>query len=748
MAGCSKDDCEVQVCARLRARSGQAPCKPLLLHELPKVQAKEVAGSEVENVLRYRKTANGREYFLIHWANRPEEEATWEPLEHLSESCTEWIAKARAVFAFRSLVEKISTQSSADEGQIYDLCDTGEPQRLARGVPSDLEAESHGRKRGVERIPMQKIGKFVAPRKAERAAPKRPRAFDGEIEDCRPGVRIKKRRVQEDRDHQVPRDVGVRVVREEKRRRMEVGGRADNEEKRRRMDVAGRADNKDDLADQPLSDSEYEVWHVNSNDVPPAYRDAAPVTPPLEEDFRRSKRVRRDRLDEENFRFSKRPRKDRVDDGESWARFRLKERADVEEDRGHRTPGARLRPAPAARQAPQAFTDNNANKSPPRLVPAIKASTAGAAIKVSTAGANNQPEISLRGFRCMCGKTEKVNEIQRDRIAVCHMCRNASHLGCVLTSLDTDELKPDYVCPPCRLERVDEFHPAMGEGLVVVAYSTPSADPIRLAFTANTPLWKYEGYSVHFRSVNCGVTNLTGPAWPHTAEGFLNGRQCMSVAAPKHLRQRREQCYNLGPLLTNGSNELELKYTHKPDTPSDEPIPKFCIGIVLTKPRSVVNTLRKIHTLSFETESSSKERLRRIIAKASDDNDVSANKSFGRTLNPLCPVSLCLIEDAAIGKSCNHIQVFDLNSYVKVNQRMRSLHKRWTCPVCSLPLRPDDVVLDPFTQGILDEIRERDDVQAVVFDQDCSWSIITKRKEVVEAAVEKEDVSLLDSEPE
>merc|ERR1712048_1311506 len=104
--------------------------------------------------------------------------------------------------------------------------------------------------------------------------------------------------------------------------------------------------------------------------------------------------------------------------------------------------------------------------------------------------------------------------------------------------------------------------------------------------------------------------------------------------------------------------------------------------------------------------------------------------NFGRMLKPLCPVSLCPIEEAAIGKHCNHVQVFDLQPYIAVNQRMRSLDKRWTCPVCSLPLRPDEVILDPFAQGILDTLRGDEDlVEAIIFNEDCSWSTISAVKE-------------------
>jgi len=75
------------------------------------------------------------------------------------------------------------------------------------------------------------------------------------------------------------------------------------------------------------------------------------------------------------------------------------------------------------------------------------------------------------------------------------------------------------------------------------------------------------------------------------------------------------------------------------------------------------------------------------------------------------------------------VQVFDLQAYVAVNQRMRSLDKRWTCPVCAVPLRPDDVILDPFAQGILDTLRGDEDlVEAVVFNENCTWSTISTTK--------------------
>merc|ERR1712194_284248 len=135
-----------------------------------------------------------------------------------------------------------------------------------------------------------------------------------------------------------------------------------------------------------------------------------------------------------------------------------------------------------------------------------------------------------------------------------------------------------------------------------------------------------------------------------------------------------------------------------------------------------------------ETVKSGRSRVERLLAQvaqveAGQEDECKVTGTFGRTFRPLCPMSLCPIEEAAIGRSCHHVQVFDLQSYIAVNQRMRSLDKRWTCPICSLGLRPDDIILDPFAQGILDTMRgEEDLVESIVFNEDCTWSTVSAEK--------------------
>merc|ERR1712136_335145 len=87
-------------------------------------------------------------------------------------------------------------------------------------------------------------------------------------------------------------------------------------------------------------------------------------------------------------------------------------------------------------------------------------------------------------------------------------------------------------------------------------------------------------------------------------------------------------------------------------------------------------------------------------------------------------------EDEVVGRNCAHVQVFDLQSYITVNQKMPSLDKRWTCPICSKELRPNDVVIDPFAQEILDSLKgEEENIDSVLFNDDLSWATISVEKD-------------------
>jgi len=388
---------------------------------------------------------------------------------------------------------------------------------------------------------------------------------------------------------------------------------------------------------------------------------------------------------------------------------------------------------------------------PPK--PAVRSAGAGAAnAEGRTEFAVTPAKPPSREMKCICGNTDKLHGSPKDKsLVVCKMCNCSLHPNCVTGALNR-AVPESYVCPPCRVERVDEFHPPVGAGLLRYSYAA-SSSTLSLSFTAQAAQWRKQLWAVHLRAVSLTGADLGGPAWPHKVQGKLNGRQCVAIDPPKHLHVRREQCYNLTPLLRPGGNTLELRFTPNPDAPRDEADEGYCVGVVLTRPRSVQSILQRIKTRSQETVTTGRRRVERLLAQVArrerGQEECQVTGNFGRTLKPLCPLSQCPIEDAAIGRHCNHIQVFDLQAYVAVNQRMRSLDKRWTCPVCAVTLRPDDILLDPFAQGILDTLRgDEESVDSVVFNENCTWSTVSVEKpEKKENGAEEENlIDLSDSE--
>eukprot|EP00434_Breviolum_minutum_P024013 symbB.v1.2.021190.t1/scaffold1779.1/size154953/18 len=185
-----------------------------------------------------------------------------------------------------------------------------------------------------------------------------------------------------------------------------------------------------------------------------------------------------------------------------------------------------------------------------------------------------------REIKCICGVTEQIAPNSRPGLVVCRVCNCSLHQTCVMGAMHKT-VPAHFVCPPCRLDRVDEFHPTVGTGLLKHSYAT-STTTFSLTFAAQASQWKKQCWAVHLRSVHIHGGDLSGPTWPHKVQGKLNGRQCVAIEPPKHLHVRREQCYNLTPLLKQGLNTLELRFFPKPDRAKDEPEENYCVGVVLT----------------------------------------------------------------------------------------------------------------------------------------------------------------------
>jgi len=72
-------------------------------------------------------------------------------------------------------------------------------------------------------------------------------------------------------------------------------------------------------------------------------------------------------------------------------------------------------------------------------------------------------------------------------------------------------------------------------------------------------------------------------------------------------------------------------------------------------------------------------RVKRIFQSTKiDDEDVQADSTEKMALTTNCPTTLAMMKLPARGELCDHLQCFDLNTYLNMNAK----YKKWQCPIC------------------------------------------------------------------
>lgn len=89
-------------------------------------------------------------------------------------------------------------------------------------------------------------------------------------------------------------------------------------------------------------------------------------------------------------------------------------------------------------------------------------------------------------------------------------------------------------------------------------------------------------------------------------------------------------------------------------------------------------------------------------------------------LSLLCPLSMTRIEVAARGVNCDHLQSFDLASFVET-MKLAPPKRKWVCPICDVVCLPDRMVLDSFAQQILRSAAAN--VTEVLISTDGRWTV-------------------------
>jgi len=198
--------------------------------------------------------------------------------------------------------------------------------------------------------------------------------------------------------------------------------------------------------------------------------------------------------------------------------------------------------------------------------------------------------------------------------------------------------------------------------------------------------------------------------WPHEMRFENNGNLVFEVCAPEAGHKRRDVPQAISAGLRSGANLVEI-------TIKDDNVQSFAFAIVRTKPCTPQQLFLEVPSIDKQTGQKRAKELMGSISRG--DGEVQCLGTDRTRL--LCPITMVRPDKPARGKQCRHLQCFDLMAFLESNQQMKAINNRWSCPVCSHVLKPNDLCIDLFIADIL--ARTGKDVDEVVVKKDGKWSV-------------------------
>ncbi|RHY19616.1 hypothetical protein DYB32_010203, partial [Aphanomyces invadans] len=99
-----------------------------------------------------------------------------------------------------------------------------------------------------------------------------------------------------------------------------------------------------------------------------------------------------------------------------------------------------------------------------------------------------------------------------------------------------------------------------------------------------------------------------------------------------------------------------------------------------------------------------------------DDDDIVATCTM---LSVRCPLGLGVIDLPARGIHCQHLQCFDLKTFLMFNRTARS--RAWKCIVCHKFIALDELRIDPYLKKLLADVHDDEELEEVEIFPDATW---------------------------
>lgn len=109
-----------------------------------------------------------------------------------------------------------------------------------------------------------------------------------------------------------------------------------------------------------------------------------------------------------------------------------------------------------------------------------------------------------------------------------------------------------------------------------------------------------------------------------------------------------------------------------------------------------------------------------LVSKKANDPDVVATS---QNLSLKCPLSYARLKVPCRGISCNHIQCFDANSFMQLQEQGPT----WNCPICSKSAPFENLAIDEYVQEVLENTPES--CEQVTIEPDGQWRVKSEEPE-------------------
>ncbi|KAK4242436.1 PINIT domain-containing protein [Achaetomium macrosporum] len=199
-------------------------------------------------------------------------------------------------------------------------------------------------------------------------------------------------------------------------------------------------------------------------------------------------------------------------------------------------------------------------------------------------------------------------------------------------------------------------------------------------------------------------------AFPYQCELKVNGGDIKA-----NLRGLKNRPGSTRPVdITSSLRLRQAGYTNNVELTYALTQKKFYLCLIVCRAIPIETLIAQIH------KKIRKESVIAEIAKKASDPDVVATS---QNLSLKCPLSYMRLKLPCRAIGCNHIQCFDVTSYLQLQEQ----GPQWICPICSKPAPFEQLAIDEYAREILTKTPES--VEQVTIEPNGEWSVPGTKKE-------------------